>query len=105
MTTVYELLRVQKKGAAYKPEQIVDYSWLHKMPEIEKPAGAPAGRSRVYGDADEKVQDRIIDIIIEIGSRYKLPYRDIAHMLLLCRVESGFNPDAAAGTTSAAGLG
>nr|WP_308937288.1 M23 family metallopeptidase [Duganella sp. 1224] len=44
-------------------------------------------------------------MLVEIGARYKLPYRDIAHLLLFCKIESGFNPDAAAGTTSAAGLG
>jgi murein DD-endopeptidase MepM/ murein hydrolase activator NlpD len=107
MTTVYEILRVSKKGAAYKTEQIKEHSWLHQnnSPDVDKPVGALAGRSRIFGDVDEKTQDRIIDILIELGSRYKLSYRDTAHMLLLCRVESGFNPDAAAGTTSAAGLG
>lgn len=105
MSTVYELLRVTKKGAEYKTSQIKKYSWLYKKAEIDKPAGALAGRSRAHGDVDEKTQDRIIDILIELGSRYKLSYRDTAHMLLICRVESGFNPDAAAGTTSAAGLG
>ncbi len=51
------------------------------------------------------MQDRVIDLLIEIATRYKMSYRDIAHILLFAKVESGFNPDAAAGTTSAAGLG
>lgn len=104
MPTLYDYLR-EKRGREYSAKQIKEYSFLHKKPDIDKPAGALAGRSRVWGDASEQVQDRIIDILVEIGVRYKLAYRDIAHLLLFCRVESGFNPDAAAGTTSAAGLG
>ena len=103
MSTLYELLRC-KKGAAYAEDKIKDWSFLHTKPAIDKPAGALAGNSRVHGDAPAAVQDRIIDMLVEIGARYKLSYRDIAHMLLICKLESGFNPDAAAGTTSAAGL-
>jgi murein DD-endopeptidase MepM/ murein hydrolase activator NlpD len=104
MPTLYEYLR-EKRGREYSAKQIKEHSYLHKKPNIDKPAGSLAGRSRVWGDASNEVQDRIIDILVEIGVRYKLAYRDIAHLLLFCRVESGFNPDAAAGTTSAAGLG
>lgn len=46
----------------------------------------------------------VIDKIISLGSRLHLSYKDIAYALLLCYAESGFNPDAAAGTTSASGL-
>ncbi|MYM93992.1 LysM peptidoglycan-binding domain-containing M23 family metallopeptidase [Duganella vulcania] len=104
MSTIYEILRASK-GAAYSEDKIKKYSYLHMQPKIDKPAGALAGLSRIHGDASPQVQDRIIDMLVEIGARYKLPYRDIAHMLLFCKIESGFNPDAAAGTTSAAGLG
>jgi murein DD-endopeptidase MepM/ murein hydrolase activator NlpD len=104
MSTIYDLLR-SKKGRSYSEDQITKYSYLSKKPAIDKPSGALAGISRVHGDASPKVQDSVIDMLIEIGARYKLPYRDIAHILLICKIESGFNPDAAAGTTSAAGLG
>jgi LysM repeat protein len=104
MSTIYELLRA-KKGAQYSDDSIEDWSYLHKKPKIDKPASALAGRSRIHGDATNNVQDAVIDILVEIGTRYKFSYRDIAHILLICKVESGFNPDAAAGTTSAAGLG
>lgn len=104
MPTLYEYLR-EKRGREYSAKQIKEYSFLHKKPNIDKPRSALAGRSRVWGDASNEVQDRVIDILVEISARYKLAYRDIAHLLLFCRVESGFNPDAAAGTTSAAGLG
>jgi len=43
-------------------------------------------------------------MIITIAVRYGLSYKEISFILLTTKVESGFNPDAAAGTTSAAGL-
>lgn len=102
--TIYEYLRATK-GHAYRPDQIETYSWLTKKPSIDKVAGRIAGRSRIHGDIQPLMQDRVIDLVIEIGARYKMSYRDIAHILLFTKIESGFNPDAAAGTTSAAGLG
>lgn len=102
--TIYEYLRV-KKGPAYRSDQIEPYSWLTKKPAVDKAAGRIAGRSRIHGDIEPLMQDRVIDLIIEIATRYKMSYRDIAHCLLFTKIESGFNPDAAAGTTSAAGLG
>lgn len=104
MTTLYEYLH-SPKGAAYRSGQIKEYSWLKLKPQVDSSIGRLAGNSRVHGDASREVQSRVIDLLVEVGVRYKLSYRDIAHMLLLAKVESGFNPDAAAGTTSAAGLG
>lgn len=103
MSTLYQALAV-KKGAAYKDSQIKTYSWLSKAPDIEKQADEIAGNSRIFGDVSPENQALVIDLLVEIGTRYKLSYREIAYLLLLVRVESGFNPDAAAGTTSAAGL-
>lgn len=103
MTTLYERL-FASKGKAYKESSIKQISWLKKKPEIDKPADKIAGNSRIWGDISHENQKRVIDLIIEIGTRYKLSYREIAHLLLIVKVESGFNPDAAAGTTSAAGL-
>ncbi len=102
--TLYEFLRT-KKGAAYRADQIKDRSWIAKKPSIDKAAGKIVGQSRIHGDIEPRMQDRVIDLLIEIATRYKMSYRDIAHILLFTKVESGFNPDAAAGTTSAAGLG
>jgi murein DD-endopeptidase MepM/ murein hydrolase activator NlpD len=104
MSTIYEMLRC-KRGGVYREENIKGHSLLRLMPKIKKMPGALAGNSRVHGDASPEVQDRIIDIIIEIGARYKLSFRDVAYILLMCKLESGFNPDAAAGTSSAGGLG
>ncbi|MFA5169938.1 MAG: LysM peptidoglycan-binding domain-containing protein [Sulfuriferula sp.] len=102
--TLYEYLRAAK-GSAYKAEQIKTYSWLKIKPEVDTTVGRIAGRSRIHGDIEPLMQDRVIDLLIEIATRYKMSYRDVAHILLFAKIESGFNPDAAAGTTSAAGLG
>jgi murein DD-endopeptidase MepM/ murein hydrolase activator NlpD len=104
VTTLYNYL-VVSKGKAYKPEQIKPYSWLSKAPDVQKQPNEIAGNSRIWGDISIQDQGRVIDLIIEICTRYKLSYREIAYVLLMARVESGLNPDAAAGTTSAAGIG
>ncbi len=103
MATIYEFLRTQK-GKAYSEKQIESHSWLKLSPAIEKQPNEIAGESRVWGDISTDDQALVVDLIIEICTRYKLAYREIAYVLLMVRVESGFNPDAAAGTTSAAGL-
>lgn len=103
MTTLYEYLAT-KKGTAYADAQLKNQSWLRRMPKINKQPNEIRGHSRIHGDVSLENQALVIDLLIEIGTRYKLTYREIAHLLLLVRVESGFNPDAAAGTTSAAGL-
>lgn len=103
LTTLYEYLATSK-GAAYKDSSIKSYSWLHRAPNIDKQPNEISGNSRIHGDVSPTNQALVIDLLVEIGVRYKLTYRELAYLLLLVRVESGFNPDAAAGTTSAAGL-
>lgn len=104
MSNLYDALAC-KKGATWKESQIdKDRSYLARNPDILKNTNDLAGNSRVHGDVSNETQKKIIDKIIEIGTRYSLSFRDIAHMLLIAKVESGFNPDAAAGSTSAAGL-
>lgn len=51
------------------------------------------------------MQSRVIDALIESSRQRGLTPRETAHVLAIARIESGFNPDAAAGTTSASGLG
>lgn len=101
--TIYDLLRAQR-GKAYSEKRIESHSWLKLSPGIEKQPNEIAGKSRIWGDVSAGDQALVVDLIIEISTRYKLGYREIAYLLLMVRVESGFNPDAAAGTTSAAGL-
>ena len=96
---IYDFLIVKKRGGKYK-------TWtsgsLYNV-EID-PDKQVKGESRIWGDASAEVQKIVIDKIISLGSRLHLSYKDIAYALLLCYAESGFNPDAAAGTTSASGL-
>lgn len=46
----------------------------------------------------------VIGILIDAGARYELSCRDIAHVILIRKIESGFNPDIVAGATSVSGL-
>lgn len=65
----------------------------------------PHGNSRIWGDASYEVQREVIDTIIRVCKENNLTVRQTAHVLAIAHVESGFNPDAAAGSSSAAGLG
>ena len=63
------------------------------------------GNSRIGGDASSEVQEASIKAIIKYGKQFGMTKDQLAYTLATARVESGFNPDAAAGTTSASGLG
>lgn len=93
---------VQPPGAAYRSNQIE--SWSHYREPIDE-SRALHGQSRRWGDASPEVQSRVIDSLIESSREAGLTPRETAYVLAIARVESGFNPDAAAGTTSASGLG
>ena len=82
------------KGKGYRKEKIVSHSYYYKTP------GSP-----IDGDASKELQMRSIDALITAAKEHKLNLRDTAHVLAIARHESGFNPYAAAGTTSACGLG
>lgn len=90
-----------KKGKEYRKDQIVDWSYIND-PLVE---GGVRGNSRVWGDASIETQNAVIDRIVAKGRADGLNDRDIALVLAIAKHESGFNPDAAAGTTSARGLG
>lgn len=94
---------IQQRGREYRSDQIKP--WSHYREPIDTTAGRLAGNSRVWGDASPEVQSRTIDELIDASQRAGLSPRETAHVLAIARIESGFNPDAAAGTTSAAGLG
>ena len=98
---IYDFLIVKKRGSAYKQQQIKKFSLYNVPLDLNKKV---RGNSRIWGDISTENQKIVIDKIISLGSRLHLSYRDIAYALLLCYAESGFNPDAAAGTTSASGL-
>lgn len=103
MSDLYSALYAQK-GMAYLEGEIISESLLKVYPNIDS-TKTLKGNSRISGDIDLQSQREIIDMLITIGARYKLTYKDISYILLCAHVESGYNPDAAAGTTSAAGIG
>lgn len=63
------------------------------------------GRSRDWGDASEAVQRASIEELRSAAQRASFSLREQAFVLAVARVESGFNPDAAARSSSATGLG
>ncbi len=90
-------------GAAYSSSQIVN--WSHINEPLNTTDGRPAGNSRVWGDASYETQQAVIDTLILSGKQSGLSNHEIAYVLAMTEVESGFNPDAAAGITSATGIG
>lgn len=91
-----------QRGLAYSSSQVVGHSHYN---EFINPLNTTSGDSRIYGDASARVQLTAIQAIIDAATNEGLSDHDIAHVLAIAFVESGFNPDAAAGTTSASGLG
>lgn len=75
---------IAQKGNPFSEKVVENYSFVRLRPRIEKPAGVLAGISSVHGDAFREIQRHIIDILVEIGARYKQSYRDMAHLLLMC---------------------
>ena len=99
---IYESM-IQARGKEYRSDQIKP--WSHYREPVDHSPGRLSGNSRVWGDASPEVQSRMIDTLIESSRNAGLTPRETAHVIAIARVESGFNPDAAAGTTSASGLG
>ncbi len=93
--TIYAL-----KGAAYRT--VVDHSH-YTTPILQN--GQPRGNSRIWGDASIDVQRASIEAIRDAAQSAGMNIDQEAMVLAIAYVESGFNPDAAAGTTSAQGLG
>ncbi|MBB5020600.1 uncharacterized protein (TIGR02594 family) [Chitinivorax tropicus] len=93
----------KKQADACKPNQINAQSNADEP--ISHQHGELSGRSRAAGDISEDVRRIIIDMIIDEAVRRGHSHRDIAIILLIARLESGFNPDAAACSTSASGIG
>jgi hypothetical protein len=91
------------RGPEYRNDQIRPYS--HYRVPIDNTPGRLAGNSRRHGDASHETQRAVIDLLVQAARDGGLSKSDLAMVLAIARVESGFNPDAAAGTTSASGLG
>ena len=85
------------------PRRIVDVS--HYSDPISHGEGEASGRSRNAGDATPDVQTQAMKAIVSAGRARGLSSDEIALALATARLESGFNPDAAAGGSSGVGLG
>jgi hypothetical protein len=94
---------IQPRGQAYRDSQVVAHS--HYRDPIDRSSGRLAGDSHVWGDASAATQSRVMDMLVDAAHQAGLTEHQTAYVLAIARVESGFNPDAAAGTTSAYGLG
>jgi hypothetical protein len=89
------------RGPAYdKPAAVSHYN-----DPILTSKGTLAGNSRIWGDAPIATQTAAINALTQAAAAQNLTTGDTALLLSIVRYESGFNPDAAAGTTSASGLG
>jgi hypothetical protein len=95
----YDLFYQKKGGTPSKVE-----SWSHYNDPIPKD-GQPHGNSRRHGDASLEVQAQVIDTLVAECHKRGFTREDTAHVLAIARIESGFNPDAAAGESSASGIG
>jgi len=89
-----------KKGARYR--EVVDWSH-YNAPIVEN--GQMRGNSRIWGDATNATQRASIEAIRAEAKLAGMTAEQEAMVLAIAYIESGFNPDAAAGTTSAQGLG
>ena len=89
-----------KKGSSYK--KVV--KWSHYNSTIVN-NGQLRGNSRIWGDATQATQRASIEAIRAAAKQADITAEQEAMVLAIAYIESGFNPDAAAGTTSAQGLG
>ncbi|MSN25148.1 MAG: hypothetical protein GJV46_04685 [Geobacter sp.] len=93
-----------KKGKRNSTKFLRGGGSYYTLPRQISP-GRAYGESRRHGDASQDVQKKAIEAIIEAANEHGLTQRETAHALAIAYVESGFNPDAAAGTTTASSLG
>lgn len=99
----YRPFLVSERGSAYRESQITRYS--HYKDPISVGSDQLCGRSRIWGDVSLETQAQVVSTVIDHLKQEGFSRSEICYALAVCRVESGFNPDAAAGTTSASGLG
>lgn len=99
----YRPFLVHQRGSAYRESQIKSYS--HYKDPITVESDQLCGRSRIWGDVSLETQAQVVSSVIDHLRQEGFSQSEVCYALAVCRVESGFNPDAAAGTTSASGLG
>lgn len=77
-------------------------TYTRYLSPIDRSPNRLFGESREWGDVKPEVSLKIKQLILKYAE--KLSLEDRAILLGIVEIESGFNPDAAAKTTSAAGL-
>lgn len=98
----YSGIMVDKPGFAYGSHLIKSHS--HYLEPIDTTEGRLCGRSRVWGDASIDTQSKVIYAVESACKAKGFNSAETAFAMALVRCESGFNPDAAAATTSASGV-
>ncbi|MBI3715656.1 MAG: transglycosylase SLT domain-containing protein [Betaproteobacteria bacterium] len=91
------------RGAPYRQDRL--HPKTHYNESIDRTPGRIAGNSRIVGDASPETKRAAVDSIIAAAREAGLNTRETAHALAIAHLESGFNPDAAAGSSTATGLG
>lgn len=86
-----------------KKSQIKSYSLYNKP--IDKGLEDLKGNSRRWGDASSEVKRESMSALLNESMKRGLSKSKASFVLATSYVESGFNPDAAASSTSAGGLG
>jgi len=81
---------------------IKNQSFFNQPIDLEK---TPKGKTRKWGDASDKERAQCIDLLIAECELSGLSDNATIYLVAMIYIESGFNPDAAATTTSACGLG
>lgn len=88
--------------APLKMRQFKAEPWSLYYSPIDHSEGRLSGYGRMAGQASNEVQESVIQSILDASSA--LSAQDQAILLGIARIESGYNPDASAPSTSAAGV-
>jgi len=76
------------RGAAYSENQIVSHSYYNDP--IDTGQDSVQGNSRRWGDASVATQEAAVKALISDGKSSGLTAHDIAYVVSIARVESGF---------------
>jgi len=84
-----------------KPKEVASHSRFNTPIEIRQ----NMGNSSAWADANDEVKLNSINQILHEAIKQKMSLNEAIFALSVAHIESGFNPDAAAGTSSASGIG
>lgn len=93
-----------RKNVGESSKNKISANSFFKTP-IDKPDSVLKGNSRAWGDASKETKKESIKALLNESMKRGLSKSQASFVLATSYVESGFNPDAAATSTSAGGLG